>query len=315
MPKLRPDQYLSCVLFLIVSFFVPISSPIEAKELKPITKLQPLPLLAENFKYPVKKTELVPAPRLTAKAAIVYDVTNGAIIFDKSVDEQLPEASLTKLMTALVSIDLYSLDDQVTINHDEFTTENNVMGLRPNEVITVGNLLKGLLIFSANDAALALSNHHPQGSEAFIAAMNTKAKELHLEHTSFQNSPGFDDQNHHSTAFDLAILAKEVLSHPQLSDIMQTQTTTVTDVTETIDHPLHSTNLLLNKLSGVIAGKTGSTPLAGECLITEVVREEHPIITVVLGSQDRFNDTSILVDWVYNYFEWRPPVQTDITTQ
>lgn len=315
MPKLRPDQYLCCLLFLCVGLIIPIYTHVEAKELKPVTKLEALPILTENFTYPIKKAGFVADPPLTAKAVIVYDQTNGAIIFQKAVDTQLPEASLTKLMTALVAIELYSPEEQVTINQGEYNVEPNVMGLQQNEVITIENLLKGLLIYSANDAALALANHHPQGADAFIAAMNEKAKELHLQHTSFQNTVGFDAPNNYSTVFDLAILSKTVLEDPLLTSYMSTQEALVTDVTQTIQHPLHSTNLLLNKMNGLIAGKTGSTPLAGECLFTQVNRNNHPIITVVLGSKDRFKDTSILVDWVYNNFEWKSPVQTDIITQ
>lgn len=315
MPKLRPDQYLCFFLFLCIGFLVPLSAPIEARELTPVTKLEQLPLLAEDFTYPVKKTDLVPPPRITAKAAIVYDQRNGAVIFEKSIDQKLPEASLTKLMTALVAYELYAADDIVTIKNNEYLTENNVMGLKPDESITVENLLKGLLIFSANDAALALAHFHPQGHDGFITAMNEKAKELHLNHTSFRNSPGFDELDHYSTVFDLAILGKEVLNEPKLAAMMQTQETMVTDVSGTISHPLHSTNQLLNKLSGLVAGKTGITPLAGECLITQVERQGHSVITVILGSEDRFQDTSILVDWVYNYYEWKSPVQTDIKTQ
>lgn len=312
MPKLRPDQYFSILLLFVVTFLVPLSAPLQAKELSPIKLLEPLPILSENFSYPIRKVANVVPVTISAKAAIVYDPINGAIIFEKSIDKQLPQASLTKLMTALVSIDSYTLDEVVTINHDEFKTENNVMGLKPDEEITVENLLKGLLIYSSNDAALALEYHYPQGPDSFIEAMNKKAKHLHLENTFFQNTPGFDQELHHSSAFDLAILSKEVLTHPELAEIMQTQTVTVTDIHQKYQHPLQSTNQLLNKLAGLIAGKTGSTPLAGECLITEVVRENHPIITVVLGSQDRFSDTSTLVDWVYNNYEWNSPVQKEI---
>ncbi len=309
---MRPDQTLSFALFLVLALLLPISAPTPVKALKPIVKLEPLPILHEKFFYPELTGSTIATPRITAKAAIVYDLSNGAILFEKGSDTSLPEASLTKLMTALVASELYSPDEIAHIDHEEFNTESNVMGLRAQESITVENLLKGLLIYSANDAALALAHHHPQGYSAFIAAMNKKALKLHLKHTQFQNPVGFDDANHYSTVYDLAILSKEVLQHPKLAEYMSTELTQVTNTEGTIVHPLTTTNLLLNKLQGVVAGKTGITPLAGECLFTEVSRENHSVITVVLGSQDRFTDTTQLVNWVYNVYTWNSPVQQQI---
>jgi D-alanyl-D-alanine carboxypeptidase (penicillin-binding protein 5/6) len=309
MPHLRADQYLSCFLFFCVGLLLPLYQSVEAKELEPITRVKPLPELSRDFQYAVKKNTSATEPLLTARAVIVYDQSNGAILYEKAMDQKLPEASLTKLMTALVAIETYDLGEEIEITYPVTNTENNVMGLQVGELITVENLLKGLLIFSANDAALALEYHHPEGSAGFIKAMNQKAQALHLSQTSFRNTPGFDDPGHYSTTFDLAILGKAVLENPKLTSIMQTEQELVTDVTGTIQHPLQTTNQLLNNFSGLVAGKTGSTPLAGGCLITQVNREGHPIITVVLGSQDRFKDTANLVNWVYNYFEWKTPIE------
>lgn len=311
MPKLRPDQLLASLLLLFAGLLIAPTSTAEIYK-PPVVQYEPLPLLSETFLFPIKKNDTTPDPILTAKAAIVYDPINGSIIYQKNIHEKLPEASLTKLMTALIASELYDMSEVVTVNNQEWLLESNVMGLKPQENITVESLLKGLLIYSANDAAEALAHHHPEGYEAFLLEMNQKAQALHLDQTSFKNPTGFDDDQHYSTAFDLAVLSKEVLQHELLSEMMQTETTTVSSVDQETVHTLHSTNQLFNKLSGLIGGKTGSTPLAGECLITEVQRNNHTIITVILGSKDRFTDTSNLVDWVYNYYDWQSPVQSEI---
>lgn len=315
MPKLRPDQYLSLILFSCIWFMFPTATPLKAKETIVQKVYEPLPVIEKAFLYPSKKTAQVPEPLISAKAAIIYDPVDGAILYEKHESDQLPQASLTKLMTAIVALEYYNLDEVARIQNGEEKIEGNVMYLKAGENITVGNLMKGLLIYSSNDAATALAYHYPGGYQAFIDQMNIKAQKLHLQETQFKNPTGFDENAHFSSAYDLAILSKEVLSHPELAEIMQTEYAEVQSLDGQIKHPLRTTNLLLHKLSGVVAGKTGSTPLAGECLIAQVEREGHPIITVVLGSQDRFTDTTTLVEWVYNYFDWKTPLQPLNTTQ
>jgi D-alanyl-D-alanine carboxypeptidase (penicillin-binding protein 5/6) len=307
MPRLRPDQYLSCILFLAICLSYPFTAVAQV-EIKPITQIEPLPNINHDFYYPSAKNNPLTPPLISAKAAFVYDPESGSILYEKNSEQTFPQASLTKLMTAIVAMESYSLNEIVMITHGEEKTGGNVMNLEAGESITVENLLKGLLIYSANDAAVALANHHPQGLEAFMNRMNEKARELHLQSTAFRNPAGFDEERHYSSAYDLAILSKEAMSYPELFTVMQTAQATVTSTDGQIVHSLETTNQLLNVLDGVIAGKTGSTLLAGECLVTEVRRNNHSVITVVLGSKDRFGDTQQLVDWVYNEFDWKKPI-------
>jgi D-alanyl-D-alanine carboxypeptidase (penicillin-binding protein 5/6) len=178
------------------------------------------------------------------------------------------------------------------------------MGLVPGERITVENLLYGTLIHSGNDAAYALAAHHPQGMQAFIEAMNAKAKALHLNHSHFTNPAGFEDAAHKMTAVDLSRLATVALTHPEVAKIVAIPQITISDVTYTYFHPLKNVNQLLGKIPGVGGIKTGWTEEAGENLVTLVDRNGHKVIIVVLHSQDRFADTITLINWIYSNYKW-----------
>lgn len=203
-------------------------------------------------------------------------------------------------MTALIALENYSLNEVITIS--PIDTEPVKMDLETGEKITVENLLYGLLVGSANDAAVALARHFPTGEAGFIAAMNLKAKSLHLLNTQFTNPVGFDNFGQYTTVHDLSLLTAEAMQSAFFKRLVSTISITVTDVDHTISHELTSLNLLLGRVSGLAGVKTGFTHLAGECLITFIQRQNHQIITVVLASNDRFGDTSQLIDWGFCQF-------------
>ncbi|MBU1322465.1 D-alanyl-D-alanine carboxypeptidase [Patescibacteria group bacterium] len=252
--------------------------------------------------YPVN-TAKIPAPALTARGVIVIDADSKAILYQQNPDLKLLPASTTKIMTALIALENYSLNEVITIS--PIDTEPVTMGLQTNEKITVENLLYGLLVGSANDAALALARHFPTGEAGFIAAMNLKAKSLHLLNTQFTNPVGFDNFGQYTTVHDLSLLTAEAMQSAFFKRLVSTISITVTDVDHTVSHELTSLNLLLGQVSGLSGVKTGFTQLAGECLITFVQRQNHQIITIVLGSHDRFGDTNQLIDWVFVNFSWQ----------
>lgn len=254
--------------------------------------------------YPINDGKAAPA--ISARAAIIQDVNSKVIIFSQNPNERLMAASTTKIMTALVALDYYNLSDIITIRVEDRAI-GSTMNLVRGEQISVENLLYGLLVHSGNDAALALAENYPGGYDGFVRAMNKKATELNLDHTTYQNPSGIDSYGHVTTARDLAVLAAIAVKNPVISKIMQTKQITITDATGTIPHMLENTNKLLGILNGVKGLKTGWTELAGECLVTYVERDNHPIISVVLGSSDRFGDTTRLIDWVYAHHSWQLP--------
>jgi D-alanyl-D-alanine carboxypeptidase len=155
--------------------------------------------------------------------------------------------------------------------------------VRAGRRITIKNILYGLLVHSGNDAALALAENFPGGYAGFVSAMNQKARDLHMDHTTFKNPSGVEQYGHTTTARDLAILAGVALDNPVIADMAKTKLITVTDVTGQIVHRLETTNELLNVVPGLVGLKTGWTTNAGECLVSVVERDSHRVVVVVLG--------------------------------
>ena len=301
LPKLRIDQYATILLVLFLTFFrfdIPINDP----STNFLELIKPPPAAASLI-VPIPKPDPQPIPEISAQAVMIYDPNHGAILYQKNAQQPLPIASLTKMMTGLLVVENYDLNEIVTIDGEE-NIEGNTIKLQRGEIITVDSLLHGLLIFSGNDAAYALANHHPRGLNGFIDQMNKKAQSLHLYQTSFDNPAGFDTANQYSTAYDLTILLKEVLEHPELQTIMGKPFDQVTSLDDQYTHAVYNTNELLKKTEGIVAGKTGSTPLAKECLVTKVERNGHTILTVMLGSDNRFGETDKLIDWTFDNIVW-----------
>jgi D-alanyl-D-alanine carboxypeptidase (penicillin-binding protein 5/6) len=295
--------FLLSFLFLVFLFsqsyqgLVAISSPslrVEGDYLSP----------SELTKLPYNHTG-VAAPDLTARSALVVDFDSGAIIYQKNAQATHLPASTTKIMTALVALDNYQLDQVLVV--PELDYEGQDIRLQLGEQLTLENLLYALLVASANDAAETLAANYPQGRAAFIAAMNQKAADLSLENTHFVNPTGFDESGQYTTPFDLVKLARELLSNPLLARVVATERTEVYNLDQTIVHPISNINQLLGQVVGLKGVKTGWTTNAGECLTTYVERDGTKIITVVLGSEDRFGETKQLINWVYNNFVWQVP--------
>jgi len=253
--------------------------------------------------YPVNITGVYPGPEVSATGVVVLDIDSGVYLYKRNETIELSPASTTKLLTALVAIDNYNLDDVVTIKR--MNIDGQSMGLVPGEQITVENLLYGALIYSGNDAAWALSEYYPGGEPKFVEAMNAKAKELHLIHSTFTNPVGYDDLSHKMTPLDLALLGEAALDNKTIAKMVAIPEITISDVTHTYFHQLKNVNELLGKIPGVGGIKTGWTEEAGENLITLVERSGHRVITVVLHSQNRFGDTSKLIDWIFWNYQWR----------
>lgn len=266
--------------------------------------VRPLNLqLLPTSTYPVN-LDSTPAPVISARSAMVVDVQSRAILYQLNPDLKLLPASTTKVMTALIALDIYPLDEIITIN--SVNGQGQQMGLELGERITIENLLYGLLVQSGNDAALALAQHHPQGEVGFVQAMNQKAQALNLSDTQFTNPVGFDDFGHYTTVHDLSLLAAEAIKNPTLKKMVSTIGITISDVDQTIFHELEAINELLGQVPGLTGIKTGWTELAGECLVTFTKRNQHQIITTVLGSQDRFSDSQQLIDWAFTHHQWQP---------
>jgi len=261
-------------------------------------------LLPTPAPYPINQN-LTSLLELTAESVIALDIDSMATLYEKNPDLKHFPASTTKIMTALVVMDNFSFDQVLTASSSGVIVEGNTIKILPNEQLTVENLLYGLLVGSGNDAALLLSKNYPGRTTAFVEAMNKKAENLKLLNTHFTNPIGFDEEGHFSTAKDLARLAAVAIKNPEFSKIVSTSGMVITDVSGETTHFLKNTNELVGKLEGVVGVKTGWTENAGECLITLTERNGEKVLTVILGSKDRFGETKKLIEWIFTNFTWQ----------
>lgn len=241
-------------------------------------------------------------PPLGAGSAVLADRDTGQVLAAISPDQPRPIASLTKIMTALLTLERANLQDPVVISPSALVGESS-MGLQAGEVLTVEDLLWGLLLNSGNDAAVALAEHIA-GSEAdFVALMNARAAELGLTQTHFANAHGMDAPEHFSSAADLRRLTETALAYPLFRQIVATQSYVAAG------HPLVNRNELLAAYPGADGVKTGTTDLAGQNLIATVTRGGHQALAVLLGSNDRYADAIGLFDYYFATFAWQPAPQ------
>jgi serine-type D-Ala-D-Ala endopeptidase (penicillin-binding protein 7) len=247
----------------------------------------------------------------TAESAIVADVSSGAVLYGKRSNETRPIASLTKLVTAMVVIDTgLHPDDQLWIGDVAIETSAS-HPFEGGETITRGDGLKAMLVASANEAANAFGDAFPGGRQAFVAAMNEKARVLGLEKASFVDPSGISPKNV-ASASDVARIMRSALAYPEIREATKNSKLTIT-TKEGRKENLDSTNLLLasylNKDAYQIAlGKTGSLPEAGFCLGQVTTNPEgHQVITVVLGSKEhfaRFEEVKGLTAWAFDVYQW-----------
>lgn len=232
---------------------------------------------------------------ISAESYIVYDRDSHAVIFEKNKDLRFSPASTTKIMTALVALEYYKLQDVLSADNVH-TVVGSKMGLEDGELMTVHDLLYGLMLPSGNDAAYVLAIHYPGGMKGFVARMNQKAQELKLYNTRFIDPAGLDDGNF-TTAFDLVRLALVALQNPTFKQVVETKNKVVFDTTYSHVHNLENLNELLQK-SGVFGVKTGYTEEAGEVLVTSFSQKGRTYIIAVLKSENRFADTERILNEV-----------------
>ncbi len=301
---------LSCLILLasvLVIFFIPSIANTSEKALA-TTQIEIPTSNAEvagiqTYVFP-PSSKGIDAPQATAKAVLVKDLGSETVLYQKQADLRLPIASTTKIMTALVGSEYFKQNSILTVSASA-NIGGSTAGLKPGEKLTFRSVLYGLLLNSGNDAAFCIAENYPGGVVAFVGAMNLKAHELGLINTHFVNPAGFDDPNHYSSAKDLSKIAEEAVKNPDLARIVATKQTEISSIDKKETHKLTNVDTLLATLKGLIGVKTGYTDLAKENFVGLVDRDGHRILTVVLGSDDRFGETTRLVDWTYNNFIWQ----------
>jgi serine-type D-Ala-D-Ala carboxypeptidase (penicillin-binding protein 5/6) len=248
------------------------------------------------------ETKLSADPQLAATAAVVLDLASGQLIYSKNPDQRLMPASTTKIMTMIVALKSYDPDEIITISRG-WQALGNVVSLQPDDRFRALDLIQAMIVKSGNDTAVSIADHFPTGYPGFVKAMNQQARSLGLKNTHFTNVSGFEDENHYSSAHDLARLAAYALTDDRVGPMVATKQGLIRTLDQSRSYRYENTNQLLGEVEGVIGFKTGWTPAAGECLVALVDRQ-HRLITVVLNSTDRFDDTKVLIDWAFASFTW-----------
>ncbi len=262
---------------------------------------------ADSF---VDKTATTADFDVPCKAAFLIEEQSGQVLYEKYPDEQLPMASITKVMTMLLVIEAVeagkiTMNDTVPITEHAFSMGGSQIWLEPGEIFTVHELLKSVAVSSANDSAVALAEYVGGSEENFCTMMNARAKELGMTNTNFVNACGLDAPGHYSTARDISIMAKELMKHPVIFEY----TTIWNDYLRNGETQLTNTNKLLRSYNGITGLKTGTTSGAGVCICATAKRNDMSLIAVVLGSdssRERFSAARKLLDFGFSNFETKP---------
>lgn len=246
------------------------------------------------------------------RSAILMEAQTGKILYEQNADEALPPASVTKVMTLLLVMEAIeagqlSLDDTVTASANACSMGGSQIYLEEGEQMTAEDMLKSVIIASANDAAVALAEHVCGTEEAFVEKMNKRAKELGMTNTSFENTNGLDDttENHVTSARDIAIMSRELLKHEKITEYSSIWQDTIRNG----EFTLTNTNRLVRFYNGATGLKTGSTSKAGFCISATATRDGMSLICVIMGadSRDIRNAAAVsLLDWGFaNYAVYR----------
>ena len=230
------------------------------------------------------------------------EAESGSVIYEKNAHTRLPMASTTKIMTALVALELASPDTVICVDGRAVGTEGSSVYLCEGEKLTLEQLLYALMLESANDAAVAIAIGVLGSEEAFVDAMNEKASSLGLSDTHFANPHGLDAEAHYTTAYELARIAQAALQDPLFKTIVSTRKTTIPHQDTDAVRLLVNHNKMLRQYEGCIGVKTGFTQKSGRCLVSAAERDGVTVIAVTIHSPDDWNDHTKLLDYGFaNY--------------
>ena len=276
-------------------------------------------------------------PQIAARAALLVDAETGEVLYDKNMHSRLPPASITKVMTCLLTLEAIdagklSLTDEITASTTamaDLDPLGSSAGIRQGEVLTVHELLLCMMVVSANEACHILGEAVGGSISAFVTLMNTRAAELGCTNTHFVNTSGLHDDAHYTSAWDIYLITREAMRHESFMEYANTATATIEATNLSAERTLHTTNYLLDSWRALgyrnreaYGIKTGSTPEAGYCLVSSAVRADRTLISVVLGAEkveledgktqvQSFSETTRLFNWGFENFSLRSLLSVD----
>lgn len=252
--------------------------------------------------YPTTVEEVMAFPDVSAKSYVLADAKTGEVIFCHNENQRMPIASTTKVLTCLVALERVKLDDAVTVNAESCGIEGSSVYLYEGEKLYVRDLLYALMLESANDAAVCLAYHVAGSIEAFSDLMNSKATELGLTNSHFNNPHGLEDAEHYSTALDMSRIWCEAMKNETFREIVSTKTYRMDLEEEEGYRFLSNHNRLLKTFDDCIGGKTGYTKTAGRCLISGAERNGAELVMVTLNDPDDWADHQALLDYALSLY-------------
>lgn len=247
----------------------------------------------------------VSAAGTSAKACVVMEAGSGRILYSKNPDERLPEASTTKIMTALVVAENADADTVVRVPEQAQGVEGSSVYLRAGEHLTVKELLYGLMLQSGNDCAVALALTVGGSIENFAAMMNDKAAALGCRNTNFVNPHGLPDDNHYTSAHDLAVISAAAMNNPLVKEIVSTKKINISNEGYGYDRVIVNKNKILSSFEGANGVKTGYTKKAGRCFVGAAERNGMQLISVVLNCGPMFEESMSLMDEMFDKYEMK----------
>ena len=266
-------------------------------------------VLLTILSFDVLKADNLSGIDIKSESGIIMEASTGKILFDKNMDEQKSPASMTKIMTMLLTVEAIesgkiSLEDEVNISTNASKMGGSQVYLEENSTATVEMLLKSIAIGSANDASVAVAEKIGGTESNFVNMMNKRAKELGAVNTTFKNPHGLDEEGHLTTAHDLALIARELIKHEEILKLTSTYETTITHKNGK-SLWLVNTNKLIKFYNGLDGLKTGFTDNAGYCLTGTMLRNDMRLITVTMKAptkEDRNTDTINLMEYAYSMY-------------
>jgi len=240
---------------------------------------------------------------ISAKSAVLIDGASGRVLYEHNAYEKLPMASTTKIMTGLLACESGKLDKTVKVSPFASGTEGSSLWLKIGEKQTLENLTYGLMLKSGNDAAVVIAEYLGGSVDAFALLMNKKAREIGTVNTSFVNPHGLDADEHYTTAFDLALIAREAMKNDKFREIVSTKTYSIPMEGEKWDRALKNHNKLLWQYEGCTGIKTGFTKKSGRCLASCAKKGGQELICVTLNAPDDWNDHKTLFDYGFENFK------------
>ena len=273
------------------SFFLPLPSSAETILSRPSLRA------SSDFSSDATPFRTFRRARIPAESILLKDLSSGQVLYAFEADRRLSPASLTKIMSALVMLEYGKLDDHVTVSREAAAARKMHLRLRAGHMFRLEDLLKAMLITSANDACLAAAMHVGGTEDKFVELMNIKARALGLSHTHFSNACGFDSPTHYTTAQDLAALTELALQHPLFRAYVKEERGVLTAVNANRSYLLRTTNRLLGRMPGVEGVKTGFTSKAGRCLIAKVSQDGKELLLVLLHASSRWNTATHLINY------------------